>query len=399
VPITNHPLLQNMIRLQPFRASFPPLYRGSLYYLAFWGGVGVYMPFINVYFVQLGLSGRQIGLLAMLFPLMTLLFAMPLSALADRRRWRIPILKSALLAFALTFFLLGRPTTFTALVPLMLLLALFFSPIISVSDTLIAGMAARHRLNYGAMRMWGSFAFASMAVVCGILWQRLGFSLMFTATSLLFIPVIWFAHLLEEEPLALSLVDRPLREIGRDPGLLVLLAAGFLVGIAMGMAVIFEGVYMARLGGGQFLVGMLFAAAAFSELPTMQYSGLITRYISGAKTLLLAYFLMSSAYAAYSLAWTPAALLVMGAVKGLGFGLFYVSTVRLVNARAPREWSATVQSMLTAGMFGLAPLLAAPLAGTLYDVIGPAAVFVSASMAVALAALVVMAAAVRGWLE
>jgi MFS transporter, PPP family, 3-phenylpropionic acid transporter len=388
-----------MLRLRSIPTALPPLHRGSLYYLVFWGGVGIYMPFVNVYFVQLGLTGRQIGLLATLFPLMTLLFALPLSALADRRRWRIRMLKVALLAFALTLLLMGRPNNFATLVPLMLLLALFFSPIISISDSLIAGMAARHRLNYGAMRMWGSFAFASMALVGGTLWQRLGFSPMFIVGSLLFIPVIFVADLLEEEPPAAGQARRPLRELGRDPGLLVLLLAGFLVGIAMGMAIVFEGVYMAYLGGGQFLVGMLFAAVAFSELPTMQYSGLIARYLRGPKTLLLSYALMSTAYAGYSLAGTPAVLLALGAVKGLGFGLFYVSTVRLVNARAPREWSSTVQSLLTAGMFGLAPLLAGPLAGTIYDTIRPQAVFVAGSIAVALAALVVMTAAVRGWLE
>jgi hypothetical protein len=46
------------------------------------------MPFINIRFARLGLSGGQIGLLSALLPLMTLSAAPALAALADRRGWR-----------------------------------------------------------------------------------------------------------------------------------------------------------------------------------------------------------------------------------------------------------------------------------------------------------------------
>ena len=39
------------------------------------GAGGIYLPFTNIYFVHLGLNGREIGLLAALQPLMTLTVA------------------------------------------------------------------------------------------------------------------------------------------------------------------------------------------------------------------------------------------------------------------------------------------------------------------------------------
>ena len=44
----------------PINRNLKPARRGSIYYLAFWAVTGIYMPFTNVYFVNLGLSGREI---------------------------------------------------------------------------------------------------------------------------------------------------------------------------------------------------------------------------------------------------------------------------------------------------------------------------------------------------
>lgn len=388
-----------MIKSRLFPALLSPAGRGSLYYLGFWASAGSFAPFINVYYFHLGLNGQQIGLLATLFPLTTLLVAMPLANVADRRRWRIPILRIAIAGSALTFFLLGIPRTFPALAGLVVLLSIFFTPILPIGDSVVARMAARNGLDYGSMRLWGSFGFASLAVICGALWQRMGFAPMFVVTSLLFIPVIWYAGWLEEGPVVTNDSQQSPTVIVRDAGLVTILVASFLVGLAVGVGFIFEGIYMEHLGGSQALVGMMFGVAAFSELPTMHYSGLVAHYLRGPKTLLLAYGLMGGAYLGYTLVRSPGVLLLLAAVKGLGYGLFFVSTVRLVDARAPEAWSSTAQALLSAGIFGLAPLIAGPLAGAVYDSLGMAAVFLVGATAVGVAAVVLSVATARGMLE
>ena len=101
-----------------------PALRGALFYLFHWGAYGAYVPFLNVYFVKLGFSGRQLGLLAMLFPLGVLLCSPPLAALADQAEHRIPMLQIALAGVVLSFILLGYPTTFGMVVMVMVLLAI-----------------------------------------------------------------------------------------------------------------------------------------------------------------------------------------------------------------------------------------------------------------------------------
>ena len=66
--------------------------------------------------------------------------------------------------------------------------------------------------------------------------------------------------------------------------------------------------------------------------------------------------------------------------------------IRITNERAPENWASTVQSIVTASAFGLAPLLTSLLIGELYDRFGPKAVFVFGSLLVGGSVLLFVAA-------
>jgi len=78
-------------QIPPYK-SISPYLLGSLYYSIYWGAVGIYEPFLNVYFQRLELSGFQIGVINSLFPLMALVLSPMVSAQADRKAWRRRIL-------------------------------------------------------------------------------------------------------------------------------------------------------------------------------------------------------------------------------------------------------------------------------------------------------------------
>jgi PPP family 3-phenylpropionic acid transporter len=387
-----------MLQLQRFTTTFSPTLRGSLFYLIHWGAVGVYLPFLNVYFTELGLSGRQIGWLSAIFPLMTLFGAAPFSALADRRRWRVKMLQLAVFGLAISFFFIGLPRNFWAILIPLLVFAIVRSPVMALADSLIARMAVRHGLNFGDLRMWGSLGFAVAAVTCGAIWTRTGYGAMFLLTSLLFLPLIWLAGLLEEGDASSQTQTVPLSEIGRDRGLVALLIATWLIGATLGIGIIFEGILMANLGGNELLIGLFLGLIGFSEVPAMRASGPLIKQLGGLKTLLLAYLFFGGSFIGYIFASSQMMLLALALLRGFGFGLFISATIRLLDERAPDAWSSTVQSLREIGMSGLAPLIVAPIAGDGGDRFGLDAVFLLAATATGLAALVLLVAAVRKWL-
>lgn len=380
----------------PFNLKLTPSFRGALFYLAYWGAVGVYMPFINVEFARQGLSGSQIGLLNALLPLMTLLLAPGLAALGDRRGIRVRILTLSLAGLALALLLLSFPSGFAALAPIMLLLALARCPVGPIGDSLIARMAVRHRLDFGGMRLWGSLGFALVATAFGAIWQRAGYTWMFPAAALLFVPSVLAATRLEEGPVIERGARRPLRDVTRDRGLMVILAATFLVGGSLGMDGGFQGIYVEYLGGGGFLVGALFGVSAFSELPAMRFATALARRLGPAATLLLAYALLEVNYIGFALARAPLLLVPLTIIKGVGFGVYFINTVRLIDERTPPEWASTVQALMNAGAAGLAPLLASLLGGVLIDLFGPPAIYVACLVLISLAMLTLGVAAARG---
>ncbi|MCB0126563.1 MAG: hypothetical protein KDE58_30105, partial [Caldilineaceae bacterium] len=66
---------------------------------------------------------------------------------------------------------------------------------------------------------------------------------MFWVTALLFLPTIWLAGRLEDEPSPTKRTTRvPLRTIMQDRYLLILLITTWLMGITLGIAIIFEGI-------------------------------------------------------------------------------------------------------------------------------------------------------------
>ena len=117
----------NIANVQNQSKTLKPIKSGSLFYLGFFLSTGSFSPFLYVYYSELGISGQQVGLLATFFPLMTVLFATPLSSLADRKSWRIRITQGAILIVAVIFFFMQFPTTFYGVAMLMLPMALCFA--------------------------------------------------------------------------------------------------------------------------------------------------------------------------------------------------------------------------------------------------------------------------------
>jgi PPP family 3-phenylpropionic acid transporter len=376
-------------------ARIPHARNGSLYYLLFYLGIGSYVPFLYVYFSDLGLSGGQVGLLATLSPVVAMLFTTSVASLADRKRKRVRITQVALAGSCVTVFLLRLPASFGSIVPLVFFLAVFSTPSISIADGLIARMAQRNRLNFGGMRLWGSLGFAISALGCGALWQAFGFETMFIVGSLLCLPPILLAGRLEEGPAAVERGHKPVSQLLRDRTLVLLLAATVLAGISTSLSGTFGGIYARSLGGGNTLIGAMGAFGALAELPTMFFSNRISERISETNAVLCSYGLMGAAFLGYALTDNPDLLLAFAIVRGLGYGLWLTSTVRLVTRRTPEQWASTAQGLLTICLFGLAPLVAGPLGGLIYDSINPAAVFGLATGCLGMAGVVMLVAGRR----
>ncbi len=387
-----------MIEQRRFQLSGAnPLLVGGLFYWFYWSFVAVYDPYLNVYFSELGLSAFQIGLIVTVVPLASLIWSPFVSAMADRFGKRVQFLQWSMIAWIVMIGLITLPKTFWAILPLVFLLSLARSPTSPLSDSMIAGMAARKGLSFGHMRMWGSAGFALVSVLSGFLWSRLGYAPMFWAAILLALPVVYLSGKLEPGPVVDARERGPILELLHDPGLVTLFVISFLMGASLLSTYIFGGIYMAAIGGNEFMMGLMFGLSALIEFPVMLYSGNIAHRISSARTLLLSLAILTLSVLSFALSSSPWMLVVAGLIKGVGFGLFFVTLVRLIDERALDEWKSTAQAISGALWVGLSPLLTSALFGYIFDTWGGSALYFVATMMGGTAVILMGFAIIKNW--
>jgi PPP family 3-phenylpropionic acid transporter len=350
--------------------------------------VGSYIPFLYVHFQQIGLTGSQIASFATMLPLMMLTIAPIIANYADRTRRRRRILAICIVSLGVAMYLLGGGDSYWHLLPLMLLMSVVRSPIAGIGDGLVARMAVKNGVNFGSMRLFGSFGFATVATLCGYLWQTAGYTPMFTVACVGFACVAGLGLLLDEDA-AVERTQAAWRPMLADPALRTLMLTSFLMAGSLAMSGTFEGIVMHSLGGSGLLIGLLLGVTGMSEIPWMRNAPRLSGRFGAERTLMLGCTLLATAHVIYAIAWSPYVLLLGAMVRGSGFALSFVMLVSLSARRAPAGMVASAQAAVTAAGWGLAPLIGVPLSGLLYDATGgpQSTFFVCVVMAVCAAAV------------
>ena len=147
--------------------SQPSLVWSKAFYFCFYAAAAALLPFLALYYEGLGLSGRQIGLLAGISPLVGLVAAPLWGALADISRrhkliWTITIVGAITMALVLS-----QISYFLLLIPTVIVFAFFASPIIPLADSAVMALLAGRKDQYGRQRIWGAIGWGIAAPLIG----------------------------------------------------------------------------------------------------------------------------------------------------------------------------------------------------------------------------------------
>ncbi|MGZ8695075.1 MAG: MFS transporter, partial [Gaiellaceae bacterium] len=94
---------------------------------------------------------------------------------------------------------------------------------------------------------------------------------------------------------------------------------------------------------------------------------------------------LAVSFAAWAFLDEPVAIALVKLLAGVGFALAYVGSVLIVDDLVPEALRGTGQGLARAVCFGLAPILGSLVGGVVYDVGGPAALFLGCGCAAAAA--------------
>src|ERR1044071_1521857 len=157
------------------------------YYFSYMGGWGFILPFINLFYVSLGLSGTQIGTIGSVSSTVGLIVSPVLVAQIKKRPQARGILQTSLLLGAIIYFVLGHQTAFLPILGIVFIQALLGSGIMPASDAMAVHVSEEAGTGYGSVRVWASVGWIITVLSSGWLIERKGFQAGFLGVSLM-----WF---------------------------------------------------------------------------------------------------------------------------------------------------------------------------------------------------------------
>ena len=353
------------------------------YYMAF----GSFMPYINLYYERLGMSGIQIGTLAAVPVLVASSTVLVWGSIADKFRWHRRILRASLLLGAGAILLLTTANTFQQLLLYIVIFALFNSPTVPLIDSSALEAAENSGHSYGELRLWGSVGWSISVILVGFIIQRFAITWLFYCYIILIL-LTFLLSLFQSRRLEIARTSlrSGYQQLLLNRSFLLFLSSIFLISLAFNAANAFFSIYLDAIGTSESGIGLGWAIASMSEIPLMFYSGRIISRIGSSGLLKIAFITFAIRLLIFSFTTTPALAISLQLLSGLSFGFYLVGAVTYVKEHTPEGLSTTAQSIFNLVGFGIGAIAGSLVGGYLYETAGITALFRLLSI-IALAAL------------
>lgn len=338
------------------------------FYLLSFFAVGSLSPLLSVYLSEVEkLSGTQIGTILSIGPIMMIFFQPLWGIVSDVTNAPPKVLTlTTFLAGIFGFgFLIFHQYTYFVLTAI--LVGIFQSAIIPISDSISIKYATRVHYNYGNIRLFGSLGFGIAVFLMGRLSENSP-SVIFYAFFISLAVSALLAFLLPKEsaPVKVNL-SSGVKELFLIKKFLVFLMVTFLIFGPNLANNFYFGLFVDKLGGSYTGIGIAFLIAVLSEIPFMRLSGkLIAKWgllpvatMAGTISMIrwIFYFMEPNLTLVYASAM----------IQGLSLGLFIPAGLQYIRDITPKHITATAVTIYSAIGNGLGNWFSTFLGGVIYD--------------------------------
>ena len=354
--------------------------RLALFYGTLFGLAGVQQPFFPVWLNAIGISVGWIGVIAAV-PAVARFTALPfITALAEKRQALHGALIVTAFGSAFGFAIVGTQHQAFAVFLAFVATCCLWTAMTPLTDAYALYGVARHGLNYGPLRLWGSAAFAAGALACGLLidiiaanhliWVIAAGAALTGLASLVLQPL--------EKSKAAAAGPHGAGPLLRDRGFVAVIATAALVQGSHAAYYTFASIGWQQAGFGGLTIAALWVSGVLAEIVLLALSPRFTLpgwvlVVIGALSAILRWVITAQA--------PPIAILaVVQLAHGLTFGLTLVGTMELLAERVPGHVVARGQGYLAAST-GIVTSCASVASGALYARYGEGVYYLMAAMA------------------
>jgi PPP family 3-phenylpropionic acid transporter len=341
------------------------------FYLLYYAAASFTFPFIILYLQGLKFSGPQIGLVAGLIPLVSLLGVTFWTRLADlqhrhNRVMSLTILGAIFLSITFPFL-----KAFILVLIVSVLFAFFTSPINSLADSATMTMLASEKALYGRVRLGGTIGWGLMAPVAGFLIQSFGIQWAFWGYALIMV----LAFIISQKfsfPLRTknNSIKGDFRQTFANRRWLFFLILAFVAGVGFASMTNYLFPYMEELGISRLMMTVALTIASIGELPILFFTNRLLKRFGAFGLLGLAMAVTGVRLLLYAGLNFTAGILLFQLLNGMTLPLFWAAGVSYADENSPTEMKATAQGLMGTMIFGFGAAAGGLVGGLMLGSIG-----------------------------
>jgi PPP family 3-phenylpropionic acid transporter len=366
----------------------------GLQYFLYFGVLGIYLPYFNLYCFHLDFSGSEIGAMSAVRTVSTVLFPLFWGAVADRFRIRKPIYICCnfISCFIWAFFLFT--VDFGIMLGISIFYGIFYAPVISFLEAFTMDALGKKKKQYGRIRVWGSINFIVIVVLIGRLIDLQSVNIIIPCILIGSLLQALFSIKIPDESIVKKGLFGPGARVLLEPRLIIFLTAAFLMLLSHGTYYGFFSIHLEKLGYGKTFIGITWALASIAEILVMINSDSIFQKISIQKVLIISFFIASARWLILGFTESAAIILLSQIMHAATYGTFHIASILYIDQLIPSEAKTFGQAVNNAVSYGLGMTAGFILNGLFFDRLDSSPLF-AVSALVALAGGILMSIPVK----
>jgi PPP family 3-phenylpropionic acid transporter len=350
-------------------------------YFLYFGVMGVFLPYFNLYCYHLGFTGFQIGVISASRSVVMVLSPLLLSALADRFQARKSIYLSCHFISAGIWCIYLFTSDFLPMLAVTVCYTIFYSPIISFLEAFTIDILGSMKKSYGSIRVWGTIAFIVTVFILG------------KVLDIYPIRIILLLILAGSVIQAIFAVKIPDMKSGNSKPFLseakillkknrviFFLSSAFLMLASHGAYYGFFSIHLESLGYDRTFTGIAWAIASIAEIAVMINSDLIFKRFSIETVITAAFITATARWLTLSLVKSPVLILISQTSHALTYGAFHIASILYIDSMTSDETKTLGQSLNNAVTYGFGLMVGFFLSGWIYEQAGSFALFAFSSI-------------------
>jgi PPP family 3-phenylpropionic acid transporter len=360
----------------------------ALLFFAFaaFGCIGV---FVNLYYLEQGMSLVQVGLLAAIPAGMSMLAAPVWAAVADRfnlHRFVLPLTMVLSLPFAL---LASSLHSFTQLFVGVCLFSGCYAAITPLSDNAVLVNLGGRQAHYGRIRLWGSIGVGLLAWITGYIVQRWHlYYIFYMYIIFMSIAAIIAARLPKPPMIAVQSYWKSINQFIVDQRWKRFLLGCLLAGFSHLFLGYYIFIFAKNLGALDSAIGFFVAVAAATNIVTFFFMPRILKRWTALQVMVFSNIILAIRCVITVFIREPNWVILVQLLDGPTWGTMWAAGVHYANEIAPRGLSASAQALYNAIFLGLGGIISAGVGGVIYSNWGAPTLFFIAALSAVLSTLV-----------